>query len=73
MPHPILPPGATVSLTLSGIPADLYLRLLLDAGRAGRGLRAEVLQRLQAPPVAILAADEGANDMPLSRPAAARS
>jgi hypothetical protein len=49
MTHPILPPGSTVSLTLSGIPAELYLRLLLDAGRAGRGLRAEVLERLRAP------------------------
>ncbi len=76
MPHPILPPGATVSLTLSGIPADLYLRLLLDAGRAGRGLRAEVLHRLQALPTGISLADSPApesTESPLSPPVAARS
>jgi len=49
MTHPILPRGSTVSLTLSGVPAELYLRLLLDAGESGRGLRAEVLERLQVP------------------------
>lgn len=45
-----LPPGSTVSLTLNGIPAELYLRLLTDAAAAGRGLRAEVLRRLRHPP-----------------------
>lgn len=46
MRRPVLPPDSTVSLTLHGIPADLYLRLLVEAGQAGRGLRAEVLHRL---------------------------
>lgn len=41
-----LPSDSTVSLTLHGIPADLYLRLLVEAAQAGRGLRAEVLHRL---------------------------
>lgn len=60
MTRPTLPPGSTVSLTLSGIPAELYLRLLVEAGRSGRGLRAEVLERLRAP-------------LDLSLPEAARS
>lgn len=49
MNPPSLPSDSTVSLTLRGIPAELYLRLLTDAALAGRGLRAEVLDRLQAP------------------------
>ncbi len=50
MRAPELPPGSTVSLTLHGIPAELYLRLLLEAGAAGRGLREEVLHRLRCSP-----------------------
>lgn len=36
MRRTVLPPDSTVSLTLHGIPADLYLRLLVEAeiGRA---------------------------------------
>lgn len=53
MRRPTLPPDSTVSLTLHGIPADLYLRLLVEAGQAGRGLRAEVLHRLSLTRVAL--------------------
>lgn len=76
MTRPILPSDSTVSLTLSGIPAELYLRLLVDAGRAGRGLRAEVLHRLRTPARPVGAFDEAEDALAepaVSLPGGARS